>query len=77
MWWRNRNFLLILSLVLALPAGQAAPYLEPLVLPALGLVMTLALLEVSGQEFRSARAMLLPVLVGLAMSFALNGGPIT
>ena len=74
MWWRNRNFLLILSLVLALPAGQAAPYLEPLVLPALGLVMTLALLEVSGKEFRSARAMLLPVLVGLAMSFALNGG---
>ena len=74
MWWRNRNFLLILSLVLALPAGQAAPYLEPLVLPALGLVMTLALLEVSGKEFRSARAMLLPVLMGLAMSFALNGG---
>jgi bile acid:Na+ symporter, BASS family len=74
MWWRNRNFLLILSLVLALPAGQAAPYLEPLVLPALGLVMTLALLEVSGQEFRSARAMLLPVVVGLAMNFVLNGG---
>jgi BASS family bile acid:Na+ symporter len=74
MWWRNRNVLLILSLVLALPAGQAAPFLEPLVLPALGLVMTLALLEVSGQEFRSARAMVLPVLVGLAMNFALNGG---
>jgi len=74
MWWRNRNFLLILSLVLALPAGQAAPFLEPLVLPALGLVMTLALLEVSGEAFRSARSLLLPVLVGLAMNFALNGG---
>jgi BASS family bile acid:Na+ symporter len=74
MWWRNRNFLLILALVLALPAGQAAPILEPLVLPALGLVMTLALLEVSGEVFRSPKNIILPVLVGLAMNFALNGG---
>jgi bile acid:Na+ symporter, BASS family len=74
MWWRNRNVLLILSLALALPVGQAAPYLEPLVLPALGLVMTLALLEVSGEVFRSARNLVLPVLVGLALNFGLNGG---
>ncbi len=73
-WWRNRNFLLILSLVLALPAGQAAPVLEPLVLPALGLVMTLALLEVSGDMFRSPRGLALPVLVGLGLNFGLNGG---
>lgn len=74
MWWRNRNFLLILALVLALPAGQAAPIIEPLVLPALGLVMTLALLEVSGDLFRSPRGLALPVLVGLALNFGLNGG---
>jgi BASS family bile acid:Na+ symporter len=74
MWWRNRNVLLILSIVLALPAGQAAPFLEPLVLPALGLVMTLALLEVSGASFRSARGLLLPVLAGLALNFGVNGG---
>jgi BASS family bile acid:Na+ symporter len=74
MWWRNRNVLLILSIVLALPAGQAAPYLEPLVLPALGLVMTLALLEVSGASFRSARGLVVPVLVGLGLNFGLNGG---
>jgi predicted Na+-dependent transporter len=47
MWWRNRNVLLILSIILALPASQAAPYLEPLVLP---------------------------VLVGLALNFGVNGG---
>lgn len=74
MWWRNRNVLLILSLVLALPGGQAAPWLEPLVLPALGLVMTLALLEVSGEVFRSARYLVGPVLVGLALNFGLHGG---
>jgi BASS family bile acid:Na+ symporter len=74
MWWRNRNVLLILSIVLALPAGQAAPYLEPLVLPALALVMTLALLEVSGDSFRSARGLAVPILTGLALNFGVNGG---
>jgi BASS family bile acid:Na+ symporter len=74
MWWRSRNVLLISSIVLALLAGQAAPYLEPLVLPALGLVMTLALLEVSGASFRSAKGVVTPVLVGLGLNFGLNGG---
>jgi len=73
-WWRNRNVLLILAIVLALAAGHAAPYLEPLVLVALGLVMTLALLGVSGEVFRSPRNMVLPVLVGLGLNFGLHGG---
>jgi BASS family bile acid:Na+ symporter len=74
MWWRNRNVLLISSIVLALLIGQAAPYLEPLVLPALGLVMTLALLEVSGASFRSAKGLVVPILVGLGLNFGINGG---
>jgi BASS family bile acid:Na+ symporter len=74
MWWRNRNVLLLLSIIVALPGGQAAPWLEPLVLPALGLVMTLALLEVSGASFRSAKGMVRPVLAGLGLNFGLNGG---
>jgi BASS family bile acid:Na+ symporter len=74
MWWRNRNVLLILSIIVALPAGKAAPYLEPLVLPALALVMTMALLEVSGASFRSARGLMVPVLAGLGLNFGINGG---
>jgi BASS family bile acid:Na+ symporter len=74
MWWRNRNVLLISSIVLALFIGQAAPYLEPLVLPALGLVMTLALLEVSGASFRSPKGLVVPILVGLGLNFGINGG---
>ncbi len=74
MWWRNRNVILILSILVALPAGQAAPKLEPLVLPALALVMTLALLEVSGASFKSARGLVLPVLAGLGLNFVVNGG---
>ena len=74
MWWRNRNVILILSILVALPAGQAAPKLEPLVLPALALVMTLALLEVSEASFKSARGLVLPVLAGLGLNFVMNGG---
>jgi BASS family bile acid:Na+ symporter len=74
MWWRNRNVLLILSIILALPGGKLASYLEPLILPSLGLVMTLALLEVSGASFRSARGLAAPVLAGLALSFGVHGG---
>lgn len=74
MFWRNRNVLLILSIILGLAAGQAAPGLEPLVLPALGLVMTLALLEVSGDSFRTGQGLALPVLAGLGLNFGLHGG---
>jgi bile acid:Na+ symporter, BASS family len=74
MWWRNRNVLLTLSIILGLAGGQAAPWLEPLVLPALGLVMTLALLEVSGDSFRTGQGLALPVLAGLGLNFGLHGG---
>jgi BASS family bile acid:Na+ symporter len=74
MWWRSRNVLQISSVFLALLVGQAAPYLEPLVLPALGLMMTLALLEVSGASFHSAKGMVVPILVGLGLNFGINGG---
>jgi len=73
-WWRNRNVILILSITVALPVGQAAPWLEALVLPALALVMTLALLEVSGASFKSPRGLVVPVLAGLVLNFGLNGG---
>lgn len=74
MFWRNRNVLLVLSIILGLAAGQAAPWLEPLVLIALGLIMTLALLEVSGDSFRSGRGLALPILAGLGLNFGLQGG---
>jgi BASS family bile acid:Na+ symporter len=71
---RNRNALMLLSIALGLGAGQLAPSLEFLVLPALGLVMTVALLGVSGEVFRSPRRMTAPVLVGLALNFVVHGG---
>ncbi|MFP3867785.1 MAG: bile acid:sodium symporter family protein [Desulfobacteraceae bacterium] len=72
--WRNRDFILILALTLGLGAGQLAAWTERLVLPALAVVMTLSTMGVSGEVFRSPRALVTPVLVGLAMNFLVLGG---
>ncbi|MGQ9920391.1 MAG: hypothetical protein ACUVRZ_03570 [Desulfobacca sp.] len=71
---RNRDVILVLALLTGLGAGQGAAYSEPLVLPALGLVMTLSVLGVPLDIFRSPRAILVPTLLALAANFLLLGG---
>jgi BASS family bile acid:Na+ symporter len=71
---RNRDFILILSLILGLAAGGGAPYLEPAVLPLLAVVMTLATMGVKGAVFQSPRALAIPALVGILMNFGVLGG---
>jgi bile acid:Na+ symporter, BASS family len=73
-FWRNRDVILFLALALGLSAGQFAAYTEPLVLPALGLVMTLSVLEVHISIFRSPRFFVWPALSGTVFSFLLLGG---
>ncbi|MDD3580036.1 MAG: hypothetical protein PHW74_03320 [Desulfobacca sp.] len=72
--WRNRDFLMLLALTLGLGAGQGAAWTEVLVLPALAVVMTLSTMGVPGQVFRSPRALIYPILVGLALNFVVLGG---
>lgn len=71
---RNRDVILTLALVLGLTVGQFAVYTEKLVLPALGLVMTLSVLGVPISIFRSPRAFFRPALAGTICSFVLLGG---
>jgi len=70
----HRDFILALAVVLGLLAGQGAHLAEPLVLPALGVVMTLSTLGVTGSIFRRPRELIVPVLAGLAMNFLALGG---
>ncbi|MBU1275973.1 MAG: hypothetical protein KJ720_11395 [Proteobacteria bacterium] len=72
----DRNFIFLAALVLGLAAGHGAAYTQPLVVPALAVVMTLATLSISGQVFRHPRALIRPALTGLAMSYLLQGGVI-
>ena len=73
-FWRNRDVILFLALVLGLTAGQFARYTEQLVLPALGLVMTLSVLEVPSSIFHSPLALIRPTLAATICSFLLLGG---
>lgn len=71
---RNRDVILVLALLTGLAAGQGAAYSEPLVLPALGLVMTLSVMGVPMSIFRSPKAVLAPTLLALVANFLLLGG---
>lgn len=70
----NRNFILILALILGLALGQGARLTAELVLPALALVMMLSMTGVEGSLFRSPRTWLSPLLVGLTMNYIVQGG---
>lgn len=71
---RERNFIFLAALVLGLVAGHGAVYTQPLVVPALAVVMTLATLSISGQTFRHPRVLIRPALTGLLLSYLVQGG---
>jgi BASS family bile acid:Na+ symporter len=71
---RNRDFLLIFSIVLGLAWGDGAKAAEKAVLPALALVMTLSVMGVPGSVFRSPKSLILPALAGLLLNYGLLGG---
>jgi BASS family bile acid:Na+ symporter len=70
---RNRNFILFLALSLGLLWGDAARWTEKVALPALALVMTLSTTGISGRTLRSPRTLLIPVVGGVAMNYAVLG----
>ncbi|MCF8031724.1 MAG: hypothetical protein K9K66_00965 [Desulfarculaceae bacterium] len=70
----NRNFVFLAALVCGLAFGQAAVYTKPLVVPALALVMMLATLSISGEVFRHPRMLVRPALIGLTLSYVVQGG---
>jgi bile acid:Na+ symporter, BASS family len=72
--FRNRDAILFLALLLGLSAGQFAGYTDKMVLPALGLVMTLSVLGVPPSIFRSPQAFIRPAATATVCSFVLLGG---
>jgi bile acid:Na+ symporter, BASS family len=72
--FRNRNFLLILSIGLGLFMGEGALWTEPMIIPVLAVVMTLSILAIPADLFRSSRTFLFPILIGLVINYGLLGG---
>ncbi len=66
---RNRNFILILAFVLGMTLGKVASWTEPLTLPALALVMTVSVTQISSKEFLPLRGLVRPVLLAVAFNY--------
>jgi BASS family bile acid:Na+ symporter len=73
---KNRDFLLVLAIVLGLFLGQGARWTRDLVIPGLAVIMTLAVMGIPGSLFRSPRSLIWPILAGLALNYGLHGGVI-
>jgi BASS family bile acid:Na+ symporter len=70
----NRDFIFGLSVGMGLLVPQVAQWTEPLMLPALALVMTLSTMSVPGSVFHSPRAIVIPMLLGILMNYGVLSG---
>jgi BASS family bile acid:Na+ symporter len=73
-WWRNRDVILVSAVMCGLVVGRGASWTQPLVLPALAVVMTLATMGVRTEMLRSFRELWRPALVGLLLNYLMLGG---
>ncbi len=70
---KNRNFIFLLAIATGLAFPQAAPLTEPVMLWALAFVMMLATLNIPNDFFRSPRAILMPSIAGIIMTYLVLG----
>jgi bile acid:Na+ symporter, BASS family len=73
---RNRDFLLILSILLGLFLGEGAKWTRDLVIPALAVIMTVSVMGIPGSIFRSPRSLIRPTLIGLLLNYGIQGGTV-
>ncbi|MFH1382055.1 MAG: bile acid:sodium symporter [Chloroflexota bacterium] len=75
--FQNRNFILVLAVVLGLTFGESvAAYAEPLILPLLALVMTLSAVDVTSRELLSLKKLYWPVVSSIILNYLVLGGAI-
>ena len=73
--FRNRNFILILAIVLGLAIGEnGASITQSAVVPLLALVMTLSMSGMTNREFSSIRTMPRRILAVLLLNYVITGG---
>lgn len=71
---RNRNFLLVSSIVLGMVVGSGAHRVQALTLPGLALAMTVSVVQVDAGAFRSLRNLARATFVSLLLNYVLLGG---
>jgi BASS family bile acid:Na+ symporter len=72
----NNRFIFALALVLGLVVAGGAEYLEPSLVPLLGLIMTLSILEISAKTFLELRKIIRPTILALVLNYIVLSGVI-
>lgn len=72
--FKNRNFIFVLAIVLALAVGQGAVWIEPLLLPALAVAMTLSTVSITNRDLASLKTTPRPILISLLLNYVVMGG---
>ncbi|TFF91825.1 hypothetical protein EU546_08140 [Candidatus Thorarchaeota archaeon] len=71
---RDRNFILLLSLVLGLSLHQGAKWTDGLLLPVLIFVMTISMTNISRAILQNPRRWVKPIMMSLTVNYLLLGG---
>lgn len=71
---RDRNFIFMLSIVLALAIGQGAVWTKPLLLPALAVAMTLSTISITNRDLASIKSTPRLIPVSLLLNYVVLGG---
>jgi BASS family bile acid:Na+ symporter len=74
--FRNRNIIFLVALSSGLLAPYAVPLTRHLVLPALGLVMALSMMDITSDLFLRPRSLFFPALLGIIMNYVILGNVI-
>jgi len=72
----DRNFIFLLAVLLGFALPGPAEWTKLIMMPALALVMTLATINVPNSYFLNPRAILIPSLAGILMTYGILGGVI-
>ena len=72
---RNRNFVFLLAIAVGFVVGEGvAGRMQPVMLPALALVMTLSTATITTRDLSSMRTMTRPILNSLLLNYVVMGG---
>ena len=69
--FKNRNFIFILAFVLGFAIGDNLPWLRHLVVPALGVVMTVSMSEINNRSFLPLKSAIKPAVLIFGLNYIL------
>jgi BASS family bile acid:Na+ symporter len=70
----NNSFIFLLAIAVALSYSDGASYTEPALVPVLGLIMTISIMDISSRVFLDLKKIWYPVMLALILNFVVLSG---